>query len=45
MWLSSTPLDDRWHKKIFERRSKLTKDYYKNDQQKSDYDKILEKYF
>ena len=45
MWLSSTTLDDRWHKKIFERRSKLTKNYYKNGQQKSDYDKILEKSF
>ena len=32
-------------KNFMSRRSKLTKNYYKNGQQKSNYDKILEKSF
>ena len=43
IWLLQTPLDDWWHKKSLKECSKVTKSYYKNDQQKSDYDKVLEK--
>ena len=41
MWLSAA-LDGWWHQKSLKERSKLTKSYYKNAQQKIDYDKWLE---
>ena len=36
-------MDDRHHKKIFKKRCKLTRFFYKNGQRKVDHDKVLEK--